>query len=63
MPKTRCSKLGKQNWALHICGMILLVLWDGHLAVPCILGRSCRPPYKNHPLIQQRPKLNSYKAL
>ncbi|MCC5620480.1 hypothetical protein [Nostoc sp. CHAB 5715] len=26
----------------------------GDLPVPCISGRARRPPYKNHPLIQQR---------
>ncbi|MEH2123152.1 MAG: hypothetical protein V7K44_01865 [Nostoc sp.] len=29
-----CAACRNKIWALHICGMILLVLWDGHLARP-----------------------------
>ncbi|MEH2371077.1 hypothetical protein [Nostoc sp.] len=28
--------------------------WASCPSLACISGRSCRPPYKNHPLIQQR---------
>ncbi len=35
----------------------------GILPVPCISGRARRPPYKNHPLIQQRQSLKPLRLL
>ncbi|MHC5728955.1 MAG: hypothetical protein ACYTXY_33530, partial [Nostoc sp.] len=46
-----------QVLALHICGMILLVLWDGHLARPLYFGAGKMPTPQKSSLDSATPYL------
>ncbi|MDZ7951506.1 hypothetical protein [Nostoc sp. DedQUE09] len=45
-----------QKLALHICGMILLVLWDGHLARPLYFRALVSPTLQESSLDSGTPK-------
>ncbi|MBN3949174.1 MAG: hypothetical protein HWQ38_23005 [Nostoc sp. NMS7] len=46
--------------ALHICGMILLVLWDGHLARPLYFGAGKMPTPQESSLDSATPFLLNF---
>ncbi len=46
----------KKVLALHICGMMLLVLWDGHLARPLYFRVGVSPALQESSLDSATPK-------